>query len=277
MMIRSIFYSRLMAALCLFFVTSSCFADNTLRMATLQAQEPLPPFIWYDSCQQKATGVIPQLLETLISDAGYRLTSVADKPPLNLQKKELQIFRFQALLNNEIDLFFSTDFYAKNPGVIIGKEPLLTLQLILLVPDTLKNLTRFDQIKSYQGSFAGVKNSQQHKKFKQYGLNVLPAASFEQQITWLKQQKTDYAIMESRIARYAIKKHLTNHTFSMSPIQLKPSKIFLYARKGSDYEKLITFSDQRLKTYRRSDLLDHIIFHQLDLWFKMDPNCSGLR
>lgn len=267
------YYSSFFMACWLFFALSPSLASDPLRMAVLQAQEPLPPFIWYDSCQQQATGVIPKLLETLINEAGYQLTSVVDKPLINLRDQELQVARFKALLDNELDIFYSTKLYAEDPAVIIGDSPLVSLQLILLVSKPLKDFTRFDQLDNYQGSFSGVQNSQQHIALQSLGLNMLTATSFDQQITWLKQQKIDYAIMEKRIAKYAIKKYQLKGDFFISPIQMGRPEIFLYTRKGSEFENFIRFSNQRLKIYRRSGILDNLIYHQLNRWFETPSNC----
>ena len=252
---------------------STTLADKPIRMAVLRSQEPVPPFVWFDSCKQQASGVMPKLLQRLISDAGYHLQPVFDSQNINLREQELQTLRFESLLNEELDLFFSTKAYADNNKVIIGKEPLMTLNLVLLVPPQLKDQQDIAALMNYTGAFSGVRNGQQHRAYQQAGFNVLPANSLDQQLLWLTQKKIDFAILEKRVAKYVLRKYQLGKTYYISPISLQSSQVYLYAKKGTPFEQFVVNSDERLRFYKRSGLMENLIYHQLTYWFELDKNC----
>lgn len=240
-----------------------------LRFARLLARQPLPPYLWYDSCTGRARGVVEKLLQRLSVDSSYQI----EYRDIEYQSN-LQALRYRALLADELDLYYSSAHLRDDPKLSAGRSAIFQAQRIVVVPKRLSAITQLEQLKHLHGAFNGDDGSRQAVHLRNRGLTAKGLPSVIELVSQLKAGEVDYIISEKRITQYLLKKFQLHPNFIVSDIALETVDIVFYVRHNHPQgEEFLRQSDQFLNHYRQNGLMETLIFSQLQQWFHSDKSC----
>jgi ABC-type amino acid transport substrate-binding protein len=254
-------------------LSNSAAAEKALlRFAQFKVQQPLPPYIWYNSCEQRAEGVIPALFQRLSKDTDYAITLSAD-PDSGKAWQDLQQLRLQRLLNDDIDLYYSSPQFLDHPDLVMASTPVFSVQQIVVLKQSLAGLTELAQLKPYRGAFAGYKEGKQSKTLQQLGLNIVSVKGSLELFSLLTSDLVDCIIIERRLANYFIKKFSLQQQATLSAIVVGNTKVHFYVKRGRGFEPFLTQSSQLLQQYQQSGLTEQLTYNMLQRWFNLPAAC----
>lgn len=236
---------------------------------------PIPPYLWFDHCQNKRMGAINVLIRRAINDSGYLAESVDIHLP-NGGYQDIQKHKLNLLKSGKIDVIvtYVRDHEASN--LHFGHEKIFELLTSIVTLKSENTPTQMSELKGLKGATPTSSSSATFTGLKTMGLDMRSVTSSKEGMELLKAGNIDYLLTDRFIARsLAIDLNMYDQ-LKITSLPKGRRDFYFAAAKTPKGIEIIKRLDKQLAVYKDNGYLHHLNKSHLHHWLK-DRNCQALR
>lgn len=260
--------SSILLAVCLAhqpLIANATAAKPPLRFAaTGKGSVSVPPYIWYDECEQDSVGFVSSLLQRLSADLGYTPQRLLDQQPYRFD--EIFAHRRSQLMSGAVDAVILLEGPSQD-GLISSSEPVLEFDYRIILSSKLSGINTLKDLAPYNGALYSGNPAISRLWLQGLGLKAELVNTNVKSFELLVAGQVDYVIADRFMAKRLVHANSWQDKVVFTTISTGIQRAYFTVLEGGAHEHLITQVDRLLQEYRESGFIYHMKKQSLLMWF----------
>ncbi len=240
---------------------------SSLRFAVdNQNSAPIPPYSWYNHCEQRHQGFNNELYRKIAADLALQ----AEFVEADLADNTINMLNQSAalILNNKADFALVAPSFIKHLGdITIGKEQVFSTSPVLVLATSQADISDIKELETLTGVGVNIEDAVKILKLQNININVNKVVSMKQAAMHLATDKEDYWFSDKFIAQHLINELDIQNKIKFSKLTVGTSTgLYMVTNNQPVNQKTMRKIDGLVSSYQQSGYIDFLKFRVMQSW-----------